>query len=238
MSRVNRVRGHSSANAHRAPNDTRDDDPVRALHRRLDYFPTAPWAGRAVGAFIRSIDPDAFLVDEPACGEGHLAHGLSDHFTVRCSDIHAFGYGEVHDFFAPWPDGRERPDWIITNPPFEPAVAFLQLALRRARRGVAMILRLAFIESIGRHDLLFGQAGGLTFKVVFSERVPMVLGRWHPDESSAAAYALFVFVKSPLAARWPDAPLLRAFAPGTKAAMSRPSDLAFAKLPAPERRAA
>jgi len=226
------VRQNTADRSHRAARDTHDDDPQRALYRSLDYFPTPPWAARAVGAFVAGIDPGAVTVDEPACGEGHFAHGLSDYFQVRASDIHPFGYGAVRDFFAPYPAELQRPDWIITNPPFEPAVPFLKLALQRAQRGVALLVRLAFVESVGRHALLFGPEGGLTFKVVFSERVPIVLGRWHPEDSSPAAYALFVFVKRPLADQWPDAPLLRAFPPGTRDAMTRPSDMAFARAAA------
>jgi len=225
------ARQNTADRSHRAPRDTQDDDPQRALYRSLDYFPTAPWAGRAVGHWISQLDPAAVIVDEPACGEGHLAHGLKDYFQVRCSDIHPFGYGAVRDFFAPYPADLTPPDWIITNPPFAPAANFLRLALSRARRGVALVQRLGFVESIGRHDLLFGP-GGLTFKVVFSERVPMVLGRWHPGDSSPAAYALYVVAKRPLADRWPDAPLLRAFPPGTRDAMTRPSDMAFARAAA------
>jgi hypothetical protein len=39
-------------------------------------------------------------------------------------------------------------DWIVTNPPFNVAMAILRHALEHARVGVAMLLRLSFLEPV------------------------------------------------------------------------------------------
>ena len=187
----------------------------------LDYFPTPPWAARAGGELIVRVDPGARTAWEPACGGGHMAHGLADYFPggVYSSDIHDYGAGDVVDFLAP---GLADPgvDWIVTNPPFVAAEDFVRAAWPIARRGVAMLCRLAFLEGAGRFKLLYRDAP-LTYCAPFAERVPMVKGRWDPAASTATAYAWFLWLKG-----WEGGPLLKPIAPGAKARLTRASDLA------------
>jgi hypothetical protein len=204
----------------------------------LDFYPTPCWAARAGGELIKALDPAARTCWEPACGEGHMAHGLADYFeNVACSDIHNYGRGWVEDFLAPDGEdglgGRKPVDWIVTNPPFIHGEAFVRQGLKRASRGVAMLLRLVFLEGAGRHAFHYGETP-LSVCAPFAERVPMVKGRWDPNASSATAYAWFVWLK-PLAAGddfvgvppspWPR---LWGIAPGTKKRLTRPSDQQFA----------
>lgn len=165
----------------------------------LDYFPTPPWAARAGGELIKRLDPFAFTCWEPACGEGHMAWGLKDYFdNVGSSDVFAYGHGSEFDFLDPalFPDERTRPswDWIVTNPPFVKGEAFVRAAWPRAKRGVAMLLRLQFREGVGRASGLFSDHP-LAAKATFAERAPMVKGRWDPEASSATAYAWFLWLK-------------------------------------------
>ena len=198
----------------------------------LDYFPTPIWAARAGGELIDALDSHPPGVRwscwEPACGEGHMAHGLADYFReVRATDIFDYGFGDVADFL----DGNARvADWIVTNPPFKLGEQFVRTAWPLARRGVAMLLRLAFLEGGARHSLLTRDCP-LTVCAPFAERVPMVKGRWDPDASSATAYAWFIWRKG-----GPPRPTeLHWIPPGTKARLSRPADVrAFgAKADAP-----
>lgn len=216
----------------------------------LDYFPTPPWAARAGGELIRMLDPAAETAWEPACGGGHMVHGLSDYFrSVRASDIHDYGAGEVLDFLsAPLTDepGSSEPvDWVVTNPPFVHGEAFVRAAWPRVRRGVALLLRLQFREGAGRASGLFREMP-LSVKATFAERVPMVKGRWDPEASSATAYAWFLWMKpeaqgaSPWsaaidAARPLGAALDVLIPPGSCARLSHRSDLIrFApRAPAP-----
>jgi hypothetical protein len=205
-----------------APAIVAGDDPQKALYRALNYFPTPPWAARAGGELIQRLDPGRWTCWEPACGEGHMVHGLRDYFgEIFASDIHEFdgGVGWVIDFL----EDRQRrltPDWIVTNPPFSLGEAFVRVALKRARRGVAMLLRLAFLESEGRWSLFYGDQP-LSILAPFSERVPMLLGRWAPSATYATAIAWFVWLKPEVGG---GLGRLMSIPPGTKVRLTRPDD--------------
>lgn len=146
----------------------------------LDYFPTPPFATRALCEFLSKGPPseplDDLTVWEPACGEMHMARPLAEYFgKVRASDVHAYGENELIDF--PFEGGMEPlTDWVITNPPFKLAEAFIQTGLRVAGRGVAMLLRGAFLEGQDRYATLFGKTPP-DYVLQFVERVAMLEGR-------------------------------------------------------------
>ena len=234
--------------ADRARGEVEADDAQAALWRRLEFFPTPPWAARAGGELILRLDPEARTCWEPACGQGHMAHGLRAFFeTVFASDIHDHGWvGQslVMDFLdtGERADWEGEVDWIATNPPFGRAAEFVEVGLKRARRGVALLARAALLESAGRFDLMFGRDGLLIF-APFIERVPMKLGAWDPKGSTATAYAWFVWVTPAFraeledAGRWPTTaprrPVIWPIPPGTKAGLTRPHDVRlFGERPA------
>lgn len=222
-----RASGKGAVMAEHAPAQVEADDAARALHRRLEYFPTPPWAARAGGELIAGLDPGAGLAWEPACGEGHMAHGLADYFAgVHASDIHDHGWagqsGPPLDFLSPEADRVDAADWIVTNPPFAKAAEFVEAGLRRARRGVAILARTALLESAARYPLFFGERP-LTLMAPFFERVPMALGGWDPKGSTATAYAWFIWMQPALATRF-AAPMIKPIAPGTRARLTRPDD--------------
>ena len=176
---------------------------LAVVHRRvepadsLDFFPTAPWACRAL--FHHVLGTKGFrdqVVEEPACGEGHMAYALEDFFgTVRASDIHPYGYGEVRDFLEPDAVADiEAPDWIITNPPFaEKSLAFMRRALaRRPRRGIALFLRTTAIDTVNRWRFVF-RPHPPAVVAQFVERVPIHKGRWLPDGDTQTAYLWIVW---------------------------------------------
>lgn len=209
------------------------DDAQTALYRELNFFPTPPWAARAGGELIQMLDPSAEVLLEPACGQGHAADPLHKMgFGVFASDIHDYGFSAVADFLDPdAPLVCEQPDWVITNPPFAKAEAFVQRGLQVARRGVAVLCRLAFTESVGRYPLMTRKA----LSAPFAERVPMQLGSWDPDLSSATAYAWFVWMhpealadspfRDAIEAAWAmDATLERIIPPGTCERLTRADD--------------
>ena len=190
--------GAGSVMASHAGQVVKGDDAQTALYRELNFFPTPPWAARAGGELVRMLDPMARTVREPACGRMHMAGPLGETFDVTASDIHDYGGNDVMDFLAP--PGRvdmdrvhlhAQTDWVITNPPFAKAEAFAARGLKVATRGVALLCRLAFVESVGRHPLMTRKA----LSAPFSERVPMQMGSWDPDLSSATAYAWFFWMQ-------------------------------------------
>ena len=155
----------------------------------FDYFPTPPWATRAL---LERLDINAGeIVAEPACGQGHMARPLRERFeTVYASDIQDMGFGEVRDYLFPGADLEV--DWTITNPPFKLAEQFIKQALRTSRVGVAMLVRIAFLEGISRYKNLFLTTPP-TLILPFVERVPMVKGRVDPKVSSATMYCWMVW---------------------------------------------
>lgn len=211
---------------------TAPDDP--------DFFPTPPWGARAGAELIGRLDPGLARMTcwEPACGAGHMAHGLRDYFGRVCvSDRYAYDGNPILDFLGDgirpyWMDGGEGrlADWIATNPPFAELEAFIRRAWSLADRGVAMLMRAAALETIGRHSLLYRDCP-LTVFAPFSERLPMARGRWDPDGSTAAFYAWFIWLKPSLKPRRFMArvggelcPAVVPIPPGTEARLTRPDD--------------
>jgi hypothetical protein len=109
------------------------------------------------------------------------------------------------------------------------AEAFVRLALTRARRGVAMLVRLGFLETVGRYAMFTGQDRPVLI-CPFAERVPMQLGSWDPKLRSAAGYCLIVWARGRLSEDFHNIePILRPIPPGRRVTLSRASDMAFAE---------
>jgi hypothetical protein len=191
----------------------------------LDFAPTPPWATRALMERalpqIRDVDFDIAGQSawEPACGEGHMADVLAEYFRlVKPSDVHDYGYGDRFDFLE---GEHAKPgvfDWIITNPPFDDkAEAFALRALALAKVGVAIFAQLRWLETIGRYERLF-EKHPPTLLAFFAERVPLCMGRWEPDGTTATAYMWVAWVKG----RVPQAPFW--IPPGCREALTRPDD--------------
>ncbi len=158
----------------------------------LDDFPTPPWSTRALKYLLPAgISFQRCL--EPCANRGFMVRPLEEMFRrVTAYDIHDYGCGyPVRDFLA---EEVEKTDWIIMNPPFRLAEQFALWALRSAPwRGVALLARTAFLESVGRHERLFFPYPP-TVIGQFSERVPMVKGRCDPKASTATAYCWIVWI--------------------------------------------
>jgi hypothetical protein len=225
-------RGFSATMAHRDP-----------VSDGVDLFPTPPWGFRAGAEVVRQLDAAPASAWECACGAGHGAHGLADYFArVMATDRYAWRVApreeatdwrahQLFDFLGD-PDPMPDADWIITNPPFAHAEAFVDAALHRARRGVAMLCRLAFLETQGREPLLYG-ARRVTVIAPFIERLCMKKGRWDPKGSTAGSYAWFIWLqpwvrRPPWCSPW--GPQVVPILTGSKFRLSRPEDLAFAGL--------
>ena len=162
----------------------------------LDDFPTPRWATRALLEHI--LQPDEYAsrtVLEPACGLGYMAEVLKEYFrSVSASDVYCYGYGEVRDFLS-GSSPVNTFDWVITNPPFKSAEAFVTRGLQVARVGVAVLVRTVFIESVGRYNRLFKDTPCSVF-AQFTERVPIVKGRVDPRATTATGYAWLIWRKS------------------------------------------
>jgi hypothetical protein len=160
----------------------------------LDDFPTPPWATRAllehVVGDLSVIKTESCL--EPACGRGHMSKVLKEYFgLVQSSDIFDYGYGEMVDFGSATIPNNSF-DWVITNPPFKSGEDFVTKSLAIAKKGVAMLVRTVFIESVGRYERLFSSVPPYAFAQVV-ERVPMVKGRLDKKASTATGYGWLVW---------------------------------------------
>lgn len=164
-------------------------------HDSLDDFPTPPWATRALCEWLEQNigDLSGHIVREPAANRGYMVRPLSEFFaTVEASDIHDYGAGfPVSDYLFGLE--VETTNWTITNPPFKLAEQFILRALQQSDRGVAMIVRSAFLEGKSRFDNLFAKAPP-HFVLQFVERAPMCKGKVDPKVSSATAYSWLVWL--------------------------------------------
>lgn len=144
----------------------------------LDYFPTPPWATRALCHWLRARQHslELYRAWEPACGEGHMARPLREFFkSVRASDVFPYGDHELIDFPL-LATSYDPVDWVITNPPFLLGEEFIAAAMAVAMRGIAMLVRTAFLEGEERTETLF-DVNPPTHIIQFRERVVMLRGR-------------------------------------------------------------
>ncbi|MBX7459535.1 hypothetical protein [Qipengyuania huizhouensis] len=163
-------------------------------HTSLDDFPTPPWATRALCEWLKSRgeDIEEFTVREPAANRGHMVAPLREYFhRVEASDIHDYGVGfPVRDYLF----GDSEPvHYTITNPPFRLAEEFIAKAARTSEFGFAMIVRAAFLESVGRYQRLFA-VNPPSHVLQFTERVVIHKGKLSEAGTTATAYAWLVWL--------------------------------------------
>ena len=126
----------------------------RSAHDRnsADFYPTP---SDVTEALVRFMEDQRLLLPfdviwEPACGDGAMANVLhKSGYVVRQSDLHpsACHPGGV-DFLSTEADC----DWIITNPPFSQAEAFIRRALELGK-PCAFLLKSQFWHAKRRLDL-------------------------------------------------------------------------------------
>lgn len=121
-----------------------------------DDFPTPQWATRAlVERVIGREAAQGAMCLEPACGRGYMARPLGEYFLrVEAFDAFPYGYAGIRDFMT-FPNEVASHDWVITDPPFRLAENFVIKAMSVARRGVAILARTLFLESVGRYERVF-----------------------------------------------------------------------------------
>jgi hypothetical protein len=167
--------------------------------RAADFYPTPPDCTMALVQYLASRDVMALddVVWEPACGDGAISRVIEGMgYQVFSTDLHDRGYGEGgRDFLMePFPTGV---DWIITNPPFNMAEAFIE---RSASFGIpfAMLLKATYWHAAARLDL-FRRTGPalvlpMTWRPVFapeqgtSGTMDFIWTVWGGARADVAAY--------------------------------------------------
>lgn len=138
--------------------------------RGLDVYETPPVATRAL---IQHMDHSPMTIWEPACGNGAIAKVFEEAgHTVIGTDItpdRTYGLGGSIDFLK-----TQAPlaPIIVTNPPFRYAADFVRHALELRVEHIYMLLRLAFLESDRRSDIIDG--GHLKEVFLFRKRLPFM----------------------------------------------------------------
>ena len=161
-----------------------------------DDFPTPPWATRALMEYVIGNKWQNNTCLEPACGGGYMSRTLREYFSyVGAYDILNYGDNQVRDFLT-YDYRADQFDWIITNPPFKHAEAFINRALELAHIGIAIFARTSFVESVGRYNRIF-KANPPAFMAFFVERVPINQGKMERDNTTATCYSWFVWLKRP-----------------------------------------
>jgi hypothetical protein len=188
----------------------------------LDYFPTPPWATRALPEHILphlGLGKRFHSVLEPAAGEGHMAEPLKEYADhVFAADLGHYGYCPGGIDFLDKTIAAPQVSWVIANPPTTRALV-LKFALRALEiaPNVAIFARLQWLETAERYHKLF-RPHPPTLIAVFSERVPLHRGRWVINGSTATSYCWLVWVKG-----MPPRPLFW-IPPGCRKRLSKPDD--------------
>lgn len=150
-----------------------------------NFYPTPPIAVEA----LLKVERFGGLVWEPACGDGRICDVLLNYgFEVLATDLVDRGYGEAnHDFLT---SPYSAPN-IITNPPFSLAQEFIEQALAKTTRKVAILGKIAILEGIKRKTMY--EKSPLKTVYVFSKRLTMTRNGEKMKNSGMIAFCWLVF---------------------------------------------
>lgn len=128
------------------------------MRRAHDFYETAPWQTRALLAHQR-IDG---VIIEPCVGDGSIEREIAADCWRRTegktclvtNDLNPDCTAEFHfnaasdDLYLAVAKRYGWVDWVVTNPPYGMPLCrdIVSLAVRHARKGVAMMLRISFRE--------------------------------------------------------------------------------------------
>lgn len=120
---------------------------VQRGRREHDFYPTPGWATTELLARVNV----AGSVVEPCVGRSDIAVELTRDSRIReviTNDLDPTRPAELHGDATDtrWWSGLGPFDWVVTNPPFTVAHKILPLAFQYARVGVAMLLRMSYLE--------------------------------------------------------------------------------------------
>ncbi|MCU0547267.1 MAG: SAM-dependent methyltransferase [Oscillatoriaceae cyanobacterium Prado104] len=128
---------------------------------------------------------------EPCAGDGAIVHFLQQlGYSIEGNDIDPqFGWNyDLGDATKDmWVSLRTRPDWVITNPPFDRAHLILPLAYECATVGVAFLLRLTYLEPAGnRGEWLRSQSPNFSNLIIFGQPRPSFTNNGKVDSCTVA----------------------------------------------------
>jgi len=154
-----------------------------------DYYPTPPETTMA----LMKREQFEGNVWECASGDGRMSKVIEKFNECFSSDIETedWIYGEKGvDFLKTY----KEVDNIITNPPYRYAKKFAEHSLKCAKRKVALLLKLVFLEGISRYE--FFKNSPLRTIYVFCKRQKIYKRGEVGKNSGLIAYAWFVWDKN------------------------------------------
>lgn len=120
---------------------------MRQLRQPLDFYRTPS----KLTEKLLDIVPISGVILEPCAGDGAISVLLRDRgFQVVSNDISdEYSHKADYNADATNPDSWKEwdyCDWVVTNPPFTEAPYIIPLAYETASAGIAMLLRLSYLE--------------------------------------------------------------------------------------------
>ena len=163
--------------------------------RPHDFYETAPWQTRAL---LRNVPEIGGAILEPCSGDGSIVRVLQEvGHTVRTNDLVPSKQADSALDARERPLYKERPDWVVSNPPYRMPVCLeiVARAVASAKVGVAMMLRLSFSEPTAK----INPRGPWLSRNPVSRQ--LVLPRYSftgNDKTDSATTAWFVWARVPL----------------------------------------
>lgn len=138
---------------------------LRAACDGPDFYPTPAWAVRG----LLAMESFNGVIHEPCCGRGCISKELeANGYKVISSDIYDYGFGasgiDARTLVGPVEN-------VVTNPPYNLASELLPRLLSVGSKKIALLLRLAFLESKKRFEIFKINRPSKVY--VFSERLSM-----------------------------------------------------------------
>jgi len=115
------------------------------VRRENDFYPTPGWATREL---LKRQEMGGYIV-EPCNGDGDITRELDQAgLMVMTNDLDRNRQAASHEDATDWRfwDGLSVCHWVVSNPPFSVADKIVPMAFRRATMGVAMLLRISYLE--------------------------------------------------------------------------------------------
>ena len=135
--------------------------------RELDAYLTPGGPGNATAKLLRRPELHGQTMLDPSCGDGRMAAQIAraGRFArVHLNDVHEGRLAAAElaladiEGVSTWRSMRDAADpalyvpapcWCVSNPPFNAAGDIVRQALLRAQRGVAMLLRITWMQAAG-----------------------------------------------------------------------------------------
>lgn len=154
-----------------------------------NFYPTPEWGTRALLKYEKFEGG----ILEPCCGDGAMAEVLKEAgYSVLATDLYDWGYGDTGiDFLTLKGDHVNN---VITNPPYNIAEEIFHKAYEIAYKKVALLLRVAFLESVKRYNTIYKLTPPKRL-LVFSQRLSMYPKNYPVKGGGTTSYAWFIWEK-------------------------------------------